>query len=526
MSYIIPDGLIQLFSDIGISPNYDNCLYFATTAEKDNYFDALPKIATFTSCSYSRQQRGYIRVDANISRVYNAGYMRFKNTSFENKWFYAFVTSVEYIANNTTQINFELDIMTTWMGTFNLGQCFIERQHVENDGIGINIADEGLNIGDYVIENFHDYCYDLTSNVIVFVESSEKGGNGGGVTGGIYNGCQLKYFPSAEKANEHINELIDANKIDNVIKIYMCPSIYYTPNITGNPLEHYNQRVDNAKPYTSLDGYVPKNNKLFTYPYKYAEINTSEGDRKDFKYEYFNTVPGTISSGNYSFSHQAICASTTEALFMPINYKVQTMTSNQLQVEERVSISNFPLCSYNIDTYRAYTAQMNSNLPLSALNSFNAGVIGGISSGNPIGGIINGLTGAASTTVNTAVANLLGTTSFAPEMGTRNQGNQESDFLLASGNKGFRIFEKCITKNYAHMIDDYFTAFGYAIRNIGTPNMNARPHWTYVKTIDCIVHGDLPSEDAGIIENIFNNGVRFWKNHTEIGNYSLDNSPS
>ena len=111
-------------------------------------------------------------------------------------------------------------------------------------------------------------------------------------------------------------------------------------------------------------------------------------------------------------------------------------------------------------------------------------------------------------------------------MGTRNQGNQESDFLLASGNKGFRIFEKCITKNYAQMIDDYFTAFGYAVRNVGTPNMNARPHWTYVKTVDCLVHGNLPSEDGGIIENIFNNGVRFWKNHTEIGNYSLDNSPS
>lgn len=75
------------------------------------------------------------------------------------------------------------------------------------------------------------------------------------------------------------------------------------------------------------------------------------------------------------------------------------------------------------------------------------------------------------------------------------------------------------------MIDDYFTAFGYAIRNIGIPNMKARPHWTYVKTVDCNVHGKLPAEDARKIENIFNSGVRFWKDHTEIGNYSLDNSP-
>ena len=44
MSYIIPDGIIQLFSDIGISPNYDNCLYFATTVDKDRYFDNLTKL--------------------------------------------------------------------------------------------------------------------------------------------------------------------------------------------------------------------------------------------------------------------------------------------------------------------------------------------------------------------------------------------------------------------------------------------------------------------------------------------------
>lgn len=526
MSYISPNSIVEFFPDLGLTASYDNAMYFASENAKNEYFDGVAKIATLNNMAYVSQEKGILKSGHQIKDLFKIGYMRFKNTNFENKWFYAFVDKLEYRANNTTIIHFTIDTLMTWMGTFKLKQCFIERQHVTDDGIGLNIADEGLNYGDYVIENLHDYTYDLTSNVIVFVESSEKGGTGGGVTGGVYNGCQLKYFPSAETANAHINELIDANKIDNVIKIYMVPAIYYAPNVTGNPLEHYNQKCTNNKPYTSLDGYVPKNKKLFCYPYKYAEVTNSEGDRKDFKYEYFNTVPGTVSSGTYSFSHQAICAATTEALFMPVNYKMQSMTSNQLQVEERVSISNFPLCSYNIDTYRAYTAQVNSNMPLSAINSFTNGAISGASSGNLLSGIVSGLAGTASVATNALVTNLLGQTSFAPEMGTRNQGNQESDFLLASGNKGFRIFEKCITKNYAKMIDDYFTAFGYAIRETGTPNMNARPHWTYIKTIDCVVTGNLPSEDGRKIESIFNNGCRFWKNHTEIGNYSLDNSPA
>lgn len=526
MAYVQPDTIVELFEGLGITGNYDNALYFSSTSNKDAYFDKLPKLATLKDLSYSRQQKGFIRSGHNIKDIYNASYMRFKNSSFENKWFYAFVTSVEYIANGTTQINFELDVLMTWMGAFGLAQCFVERQHTVSDGIGENIADEGLNYGDYVVEGFHDYTYDLASNVIVFVEASEKGGTGGGVTGGIYNGCELKYFPNADKANAHINELIDKNKIDNVIKIYMVPAQYYAPNVTGNPLEHYNQRVDNSKPYTSLDGYVPKNKKLFCYPYKYAEVTNSEGDRKDFKYEYFNTVPGKPSSGNYSLSHQAICSATTQALFMPINYKMQSMRSNQLQVEERVSISNFPLCSYSIDTYRAYTAQVNSNLPLSSFNSFaqgatNTSTIPGMGFASAGASIIGGLKNVAGTVLNALAVN-----SYNVEMGTRNQGNQESDFLLASGNKGFRIFEKCITKNYASMIDDYFTAFGYAVRNVQKPNMNARPHWTYVKTVDCVVSGKLPADDARKIENIFNNGIRFWKDHREIGHYELDNSPA
>ena len=75
------------------------------------------------------------------------------------------------------------------------------------------------------------------------------------------------------------------------------------------------------------------------------------------------------------------------------------------------------------------------------------------------------------------------------------------------------------------MIDSYFDSFGYAIRKVGTPNMNARPHWTYCKTIGCVVHGDLPADDARQIERMFDNGIRFWKNVDELGNYSLDNSP-
>ena len=76
------------------------------------------------------------------------------------------------------------------------------------------------------------------------------------------------------------------------------------------------------------------------------------------------------------------------------------------------------------------------------------------------------------------------------------------------------------------MIDNYFDMYGYAIKQHGVPNMNARPNWTYVKTVGCVVHGSIPADDARAIEEMFDSGVRFWKNHTNIGKYNLANSPA
>ena len=39
------------------------------------------------------------------------------------------------------------------------------------------------------------------------------------------------------------------------------------------------------------------------------------------------------------------------------------------------------------------------------------------------------------------------------------------------------------------------------------------------------MEGAIPADDASTIEDIFNKGVRFWKNLNEMGNYSLNNAP-
>ena len=83
----------------------------------------------------------------------------------------------------------------------------------------------------------------------------------------------------------------------------------------------------------------------------------------------------------------------------------------------------------------------------------------------------------------------------------------------------------CVNNQYARMIDDFFDKYGYAVDNVKVPNISARPHWNYVKTHDCTITGSVPADDMKKICNIFNSGITFWKNGSEVGNYSLDNSP-
>ena len=179
---INPNTQIDFFPDLGISDN--DTLYFASVESKNNYFNSLQKIASVTNYSYNRRERGVLKVQLPMVSAYKIGYMRYKNSSFENFWFYAFVDSVEYDNNETAIIRFHIDVMTTYMGVFELGQCFIERQHTISDEIGENIADEGLGTGEYIIEQehrtgfFNEY---MISIVYLPSEGSEH-------KGGYYNG--------------------------------------------------------------------------------------------------------------------------------------------------------------------------------------------------------------------------------------------------------------------------------------------------------------------------------------------------
>lgn len=98
---------------------------------------------------------------------------------------------------------------------------------------------------------------------------------------------------------------------------------------------------------------------------------------------------------------------------------------------------------------------------------------------------------------------------------------------IVRSTQDFYYFQIHLKEQYARVIDDYFDLYGYATKRVKTPNISSRPHWNYTKTIGCnVVSVNCNNNDVTAIKNIFDNGITFWKNADEIGNYSLDNSPS
>lgn len=541
MAYIQPNSIIEFFGDLSLSPNYENTLYFPNEAAKDSYFSGLTKLGTVSNCTYSRENRGYVRVELPMSRLIGATYMRFKNTSFENKWFYAFVTKVDYVNNLTTEVQFQIDKIMTWMGTFTLNEAYIERQHTLNDGIGNNIAEEGLSVGEYVVEDVAEYTMGLSRIVMVYIENEATVADGK-IVGGVYSPYKVAvYRPDQVGAlNNLLRELVRKDLIDNVVSLYMCYSDI-TNSIADDDGEGFDE-LTISKPYTSIGGYVPRNKKLFCYPYKYLEINNREGDAQEYMYEFFNTLPDTTSTGDCTFRRHWVINAKCEVIMVPQNYRGVSGEN----YDERIGMSHFPQCAFAINTYAAYLAQKNAYLAQNTAKAALAGAGVGmatnitgaqmvpqsqITGGAHLSRMANLPLAAVNASVGAAVgaagsiANNLIENKIRPTAPAEARGDVSIDAMFANFQKNFVAIKRCITKNYAMMLDSYFDMFGYAVKQHGIPNMNARPNWTFVKTIGCSVGGNIPADDARDIEAIFDNGIRFWKNHNNIGNYSLNNAP-
>ena len=313
---------------------------------------------------------------------------------------------------------------------------------------------------------------------------------------------------------DSINNLLTPylQKPEAIVGLYVCPTAFIGDRDSSTGRLLYYDRAKQwevsdltINPNWNIDNYHPKNNKLFTYPYNYYMADNGMGDTLILPYEFFvNKTP-----------HFRIAATVTQpvkAVLRPATYK-----SFNTCMLENLTLADFPMCSWAFDAYAAWQAQNTVPLALQGVRAIGSGV-----AATMVGKIESG------------VENILGTAMdmisqhyTASIQADITRGNFHNGNVNVSDQKHmFYGSRMSVTNQYAKMIDDFFTRFGYATKRLTLVNRDSRPHWNYVKTVGATLTGSVPADSMKKLCSIYDRGITFWKSGAEVGNYTLDNKPS
>ena len=577
MPYIPPNSDVVLCRGVPIESDYKHTLYFDSIAAQNNYFFS-KAFKQFHNVSYQRERRNYITLEIPATQVYACNYLLFKNTSYGEKWFFAFVDSVEYVNDNVTDIHYELDMMQTWMFEYTLMQCLVEREHSVTDKIFENTKPENIGYGELMCGVSQNL---LSSRGLLgeyaCVITSKPYSTGGDDPIKLYSQfCPVYgYIGSAEDMNVLVQDFVRSGQQDAVLSVTVANALmargadethfdmpkivpkedfkfvcYGVTSLIYEGEEQFKDQLPN--------GYKPRNKKLFGYPYNQLWISNNQGTVNEYRYEDFKIDKD-------GFFHMEVAASgisSPECVLYPLDYRGVAKYYDHALV-----LTGYPTVPWIGDTYKAYMA-MNRNQIENAvftqganglMNTVSAFLGGAMTVNNAAdmlqaakadasnagktvsqttktglrqqatGGIFSAI-GTAGTSIVDFMTNvwqveakLQDVSNIPPNVGGLSGAGSVTNALARFD---YSTYYMCVKPEYAEIVDKFFDMFGYNTCTVKVPNTHSRPHWNYVKTIGCEIQGFLPQEAANIIKAVYDKGVTFWKNGDEVGNYTLDNSPT
>lgn len=252
-----------------------------------------------------------ILTNFSINECLSSNYIAFQNPEYSNKWFFAWIDDVVYINDATTKITFTIDAWSTWFDKWTAKTCFVAREHVDDDTVGLHTIPENLDIGqifcdktDVVNELGSEsfFYFVIASN---FDPSNETRYAGVGIYADYPQGCQwFAWLVNRENYADTINEIsqwiyditVDQHASD-IQSMFALP--YQAFNLTGD-IDPSTHKVINGKGrklndnitylksnYRTFNDYEAKNGKVYTYPYSFARITNNLGSYNDYKIEDF-----------------------------------------------------------------------------------------------------------------------------------------------------------------------------------------------------------------------------------------------
>ena len=548
---------IILCKNIKLDRNYLNVLNYTETEMLNLCNSNGIKIAEASDYSFIERNKK-IRVNFTYNLCVQANYIAFQNPDYSNKWFFAFIDRVEYINDLTTRIYYTVDIFATWFDYWSNKACFIIREHVNDDTIGLHTIPEGLEYGDYITNSnptkIMTYstdvsapdgcyiCFGITNLPAGVTPESSFNIEAYRFVNGIYGGLIYVVCSDVENAKDFLSNFSEEGRLTYIQTAFMIPRAFTIFTEGGasevretffviggktyrviKPASEVSKKFVNAFKVatdstininSSIDGYTPKNNKLFTSPYNYIMVTNNAGIDIPMKYEDFkNNTPKFSVYGSLTPGCSIKC--------IPLNYKHRDDNGTLNSYVYGISGAKFPICSWVGDIYTNWLTQNGVNVAISAVGSAAqiglgiAGIASGAGALAGVGMISSGILGVSSAVAQVRQASL------TPEQtsGDVNSG----DVNFSTGNAVFTVYPTCIRSEYARVIDEFMSMFGYKVNRLKTPNITGRRNWNYIKAIDINIEAYIPQEDLQSIKDMFNNGVTLWHNASTFLDYSQNN---
>lgn len=545
MAYIAPNSDVWICRGV---PLDSRSKYTYRPSSKNAQFEAFSaySVYTLTAQSYIRHSNNTIRVALAPDSLLTCNYMMFRNTSFGNKIFYAFITDVEYVNNETSLITYSIDNIQTYFFDVSFNASYVEREHSITDNIGDSITPEPvITSGQEVISKYQSLAEGLTAGVFTVIVTSHnllnpvkseyvfqtatQGNFAGACLAGEYNVCDV-VRSSLQDFYDVVNNYIRVVGENGILGMYLIPRLAYTdggwdtshpwlaPNVTTNTLPAvYAQVVPKPAVTDKLGGYLPKNNKLYTYPFCFFRLNNSLGSSNDYRYEFFTTDNATfrLSSSGVTPDQSVYCT--------PQNYR-----GFLLDWDSSLIYDTYPAASFITSEYNDYIGN-NSNRQLAGQLSRIVSAVSAFATApvNPSGAITslsgNFMEGMSEYAM---LKDLQGQTSTIG-------GTASGYFNLLFGQNFFIGYRVTVNASVAKQYDDFFTMYGYTVNALKVPQFaqsQRRKSYNYCKTKNACIRSlgantlGVPDTAIKDIQSALDGGLCLWETLANVGNFNVDNS--
>ena len=292
------NGRILLCKGIKLDRNYRNVLNYGESQMLELSSQNIE--AQAEDYSFIRD-KGTIKVNFNYDLCIGSNYIAFENPNYAGKWFFAFIDKVNYISEGATEIEYTIDIWSTWFSYWVQMPCFVSREHVNNDTIGLHTVPENIDVGEVVQESIDEFssladgyyiCIMCTYDLIVNRDVTEPvlinnilfssipyffDLSNDSVTIDIQHFVETVIEGSTFEAIKNIfivpKSMINSIGVEKIEdKIGMATFYYYKFKGDSTTNEEYPFVFEKT---TSFSDYTPKNNKCFVYPYNYLYITNN-----------------------------------------------------------------------------------------------------------------------------------------------------------------------------------------------------------------------------------------------------------